>query len=70
MPMASERRVSQDRRDTPAKAENVFTFAEATANLVIFEDDGRHRNQALLAALLAAVTASMLAAGLVLLLLL
>lgn len=65
-----QRRVTPDRRAAPTKKESVFTFAEGTANLPVFDDGSRHRRQALTAAMLAAVTASMLAAGLVLLLLL
>lgn len=65
-----QRRVTPDRRAAPTNAESLFTFAEGAENLPIFEDDARHRRQALTAAMLAAVTASMLAAGLVLLLLL
>lgn len=65
-----ERRVADDRRTSPTKSESILTFAEATANLTIAEDIVRERQQAIMAASLAAVTASMLAAGLVLLLLL
>ncbi len=67
--LVPERRVADDRRTQPTTAESVLTFSEATANFTTI-DDIRDRRQAIMAASLAAVTASMLAAGLVLLLLL
>jgi hypothetical protein len=58
------------RRVARATSSAVLSFSEATADLAVFDDDVRLRRRAITGALLAAVTASMLAAGLVLLLLL
>lgn len=65
-----ERRIADDRRAGPTKAESVLTFGDAIAHVPLADDRHRVRRQAVMSATLAAVTASMLAAGLVLLLLL
>jgi hypothetical protein len=65
-----ERRVAEDRRTAPTKAENVLTFGDAIAHMPLVDDRDRVWRRAIMSATLAAVTASMLAAGLVLLLLL
>lgn len=58
------------RRFSPSVSSAGLSFSESTVDLSVFDEDTRLRRHALTASLLAAVTASMLAAGLVLLLLL
>lgn len=64
-------RRTTERRSNPTPAQSALSFAEATADMSVTQaEDLRRRREGTMAALVAAVTASMLAAGLVLLLLL
>lgn len=60
-----------DRQSNPTPAQSALSFSEATADLALAQSEAiRRRREGTMAAFVAAITASMLAAGLVLLLLL